>query len=141
MKLTYSGPHANPQGWMYLWAKVVYGADFTKHCAKCLLGDYLLEFGKKMQEGRSIEFTLPDTQFLYICGVSEPYVWEKNLHGAFRNGTETVTLPFYNGQGQIIVEGVSPLVITPDFANLRFPNLGDEYLTCRNFQFAATYLQ
>ena len=63
----------NKSDWTYLWLKTVTGVDLSKHCAKCLIGDYI-KFDS-VNELKNITH--------YLCGVYKGWNYNKNLHVAF----------------------------------------------------------
>ncbi|MBE6434827.1 MAG: hypothetical protein E7030_01305 [Akkermansiaceae bacterium] len=66
----------------YLWLKHVTGVNLAVHCAHCLLGEYDPRIKANLTEVANI--TLPYAPYHYLCGVSRPYVWNRNFHLAFR---------------------------------------------------------
>lgn len=124
-------------GFNYLWLKDVNGFNPTVHCAQCLVGEYSKLAHKKFPVGKEVE--LPDLEeghTYYLCGVSSPYKWERNLHLAFIKGDWEVTLPLYTG-ASFKLHGVEAVPFNDRVAKRDYPTKGKEFLTCRNFQFGA----
>ena len=84
----------------------------------------------------------PDGMLLYFCGVSSPYRLENNLHlaGRVTPGAASTVVDSYNGD-KLIVTGLEAIAINAEPAAELYPNLGKEFLTCRNFQFGAILTQ
>lgn len=71
---------------MYIWLKSVDDVDLTKHCAKCLIGEYNESINKHTRVNNNIQ--LDNEKIYYLCGVSKPYVWDNNFHLAFKKKKE-----------------------------------------------------
>jgi hypothetical protein len=131
------------RGWRYLWAKTVTAFDPAVHCARCLIGDYEKTFSIRTPVNTVLELRRHATgTVIYFCGVSAPYRWGNNMHLAVRSTgdlVDTAQTEFYNGD-RLIVRGARQLSFDDQVARLRYPTLGAEYLTCRNFQFGAAFL-
>ncbi|MGH7717147.1 MAG: hypothetical protein ACREML_14275 [Vulcanimicrobiaceae bacterium] len=112
----------------------------AQHCAQCLIGEYVDAFGTKMPDGQVSQVELAEGEFLYLCGVSQPYRWPLNFHLALRPVEDGFAQgKLYTGDA-LLVTGAEAVPIAPDGAIAAFPGRGKEYLTCRNFQFGARYL-
>jgi len=124
-------------GFKYLWLKTVTGFDESCHCAKCLIGRHSKDFGKHMKPDEFIELPYKQGTLLYFCGVTVPYVWEANMHlaGIVKAGAISAT-QLHNGTDLEVI-GMERVAILPDKALELFPERGKDFLTCRNFQFAA----
>lgn len=122
----------------YLWVKRVTGFDPSHHCAKCLIGPYVvLPWQKRTGVTYAEDVNLRDG-FLYVCGVS-PH-WETNLHILCRPGKDRVE---YDGRGvHVVLEGVEQIEIKPlpasraQLAQLGL-RAGKSFTTCRNYQAGA----
>ena len=78
---------------------------------------------------------------LYLCGVSAPYVWNRNFHMALiveHGGLVRTTA--YTGD-VIELNGCDLIPFNEAEAARRFPDKGAAFLTCRNFQFGAHYFR
>jgi hypothetical protein len=124
-------------GWHYLWCKAVEGFDSSKHCARCLVGKYSKQFGLKAPINQDVELAYDEGTVLYFCGVSTPYAWKNNAHLAGRvNKDAYCSIEMWTGD-ILHVLGMEQIKFNDSVANHRFPDLGKEFLTCRNFQFGA----
>lgn len=135
----------------YLWMKYVHGASLGVHCAPCLKGPYSKAFGAArgseafvnavLGTGAGLTTRLPvelvehPYRFLYLCGVSKPYVWDKNFHLAMRHAPGSILE--VERQGVVIrVENVEEVIIV-DRGTYDHPKANDRtFVTCRNWQFA-----
>lgn len=117
----------------YLWMKTVKAVDLEQHCARCLIGNYDKRISPTMKEGRGI--ALEDAVY-YLCGVAQPFRWEKNFHLAFRPATGKSV--HYESNGITIdIEGAEQLPISQDNIDVGHPKAKFKaYNTCRNWQFA-----
>lgn len=121
----------------YLWLKYVTDFDLTNHCAKCLIGEY----SKAFEKGGNTQtvFDLPlneyDAKYYYLCGVTKPYRWSRNLHVAFEYA-KGETLHYDDGKTLLFIENARQITIEEQshyispFGHLR------SYNTCRNWRFA-----
>ena len=122
------------KSFMYLWLKTVEDIDLTKHCAKCLIGEYDARINNTIKEKQ--EIVLDPTKIYYLCGVSKPYVWENNFHLAFISKIGN-TIKYSSNGIEIVIEDAEQLPINSkyiDKSNI-FSNK-KVYSTCRNWQFA-----
>jgi hypothetical protein len=74
-------------------------------------------------------------EFFYICGVSHSFSHARNFHlaGVVRDGDSCSQK---TAAGKLVsVHGMAKVTIDPGPARELFPELGREYLACRNFQF------
>lgn len=121
----------------YLWLKYVVDFDLTNHCAKCLIGEYSSAFRKGECTPIIKEFILNehDAKYYYLCGVTKPYKWIRNLHVAFEYANGEF-LHYNDGRTTLLVENARQINIKPQtnyisqFGHLR------SYNTCRNWRFA-----
>lgn len=140
MKLTLVDPNAESlQGFRYWWLKTVTGFIKSTHCASCLRGSYLPDLGRDFPANAPYEADMQEGTVLYLCGVASPYRHERNFHLAMRTKAGgAVERTLYNGQ-RVVVEGVEVITFTDEAARGLFPERGERFLTCRNFQFGAQY--
>ena len=70
-----------PQRFRYFWIKYVRGFDPSRHCARCLIGEYssLLAYRKHTDLVRAVldEHAAP---LVYICGVTAKWEWNCLLY-------------------------------------------------------------
>jgi hypothetical protein len=124
---------------MYFWGKHVHGFDNTKHCARCLIGPYEKSISKNMPLNADIEISFNGKAF-YLCGVAKPYRWEHNFHLALISGTDTLIEKTYN-DFTVIVEGVRKFEFSDEKAAISYSYYGNEFKTCRNFQFGVSFFE
>lgn len=116
----------------HFWLKTVEGVNLSQHCAKCLLGKY---DDRMVKSGELHNLALEDSVY-YMCGVSEPYQWEKNFHLAFRPATGS-TISMKEHGVEVVIRDAETLPISESFIDPADPNAGkDDYRACRNWQFA-----
>ena len=118
----------------YLWLKAVTGVNLEEHCAKCLLGEYDPRISASMRRASGLE--LPEAPFHYLCGVTTPYVWERNFHLAWRH-REGSTLEVDRHGIRITIDNAEEVTfgesdIDPQDRHIKYKT----YRTCRNWQFA-----
>lgn len=111
--------------WQYFWTKTIKGVDLENHCANTFIGKYL--------NGDNI---YTEEKNVYICGVSKPFNYNKNLHVALKENighTETinekgVTITIYDA----IRVGIKPLNAGESFNSNRNKK---SFYSCRNWQY------
>lgn len=117
----------------YLWLKRVTGVDLSVHCARCLLGKYMDNISPHAPHTTDIQL---DNGVYYLCGVSLPYVWDKNFHVAFEYSEGEVVQTSYNGIS-VVIENAKALPISESYIDQTDPNAWrKDYRSCRNWQFA-----
>lgn len=119
----------------YLWLKSVTGVDLTNHCARCLEGPYEKRINSTISQAWDITPAAGDAY--YLCGVTTPFNWAKNLHVAFVYAKGESFDVDENGI-EMVVENARRIQITIDAMNLSSDkNIMDpKFFTCRNWQFA-----
>jgi hypothetical protein len=140
MRLTIEDPNAEKlQGFRYWWLKKVTGFSPSTHCASCLRGTYLPNLGATFPANTPYDALIHPEAVLYLCGVATPYRHERNFHLAMRRRVGgIVERTLYTGQ-RLIVEDVEEIPFNDEAARRLFPERGEKFLTCRNFQFAAQH--
>jgi hypothetical protein len=112
--------------WMYFWIKTIEDIDLNNHCAKTFIGKYL--------NGDNIETKIKD---VYICGVSNPFKYEDNLHLALKEKV--------GNDIEIKKLGVHIMIKDAELIEIKPLNKGEslhakgsikQYYTCRNWQYA-----
>lgn len=117
----------------YLWLKHVKGVDLNVHCARCLHGEYIDGISPRNHDHPEIE--LEDGVY-YLCGVSLPYVWEKNFHLAFCY-SEGSRIEYENNGISVVIENAARMPILESSIDESHPKAGNkQFRTCRNWQFA-----
>ena len=130
MEINHISVNAN---FKYLWLKTVKGVDLEQHCARCLKGEYDKRISPAMKEGRGI--ALEDSVY-YLCGVAQPFKWEKNFHLAFMPQPGS-TIHYESNGITVEIEGAVQLPICTDNIDQSHPKARlKSYHTCRNLQFA-----
>lgn len=131
------------QRYKFFWTKYVRSVNLEVHCQKCLIGPWSKRISTSeickhtkavtLQEVRLDE---DSAQMLYLCGVTDPYTWERNFHLALRvREGSSVSKQWYGLQ--IELEGCEELPISSEHMDPKFPQMRDYlYRTCRNVQFA-----
>jgi hypothetical protein len=128
-------------GFKYFWMRKVTGFNPKHHCAACLEGSYVLDTKRAPEPDKPLSLFTPSSAVYYLCGVSAPYVHAKNFHLALEVAHGfTVERQLYTG-ARLVVEGAREIPFNDAAARNRFPNLGRDFLTCRNFQFGAHYFK
>jgi len=120
----------------YLWLKRVRGFDPSRHCARCLIGDYdrAIRFGSKYVPGFSFTAEIPPdaAPFVYLCGVTSR--WADNLHVAILPAAGAA-FEYEDANIRVAVVGAERLAIP--MVDLPLP---EAFATCRNYQFGRRYL-
>lgn len=135
--IIYLTGNENQKNWRYLWARHVIGFQSSIHCARCLKGEYIKPIGKHMPANEWIDIDLPDGEWLYLCGVASHRCWADNLHLACRiSAGDQASVLTHHGD-KIVIDGAAAYLFDDQKARELFPERGEDFLTCRNFQFAA----
>lgn len=117
----------------YLWLKHVTGVDLSVHCARCLKGKYMDNISPHNPHTTDIQL---NNGVYYLCGVTLPYVWEKNFHLAFEY-SEGSRIEYESNGISVVIENAAALPISEEYIDQSDPNAWKkEYRTCRNWQFA-----
>lgn len=122
--------------YIFLWLKYITGFDITKHCAKCLTGNYskLIQYRSqkvgKIYEGELSEY---ETPYAYLCGVTRNY--DDNLHIAFKKSQGEI-IAYEDKNVSVSIENAQKLIIPP----VAGKSFSVEQQSCRNFQFGYHYL-
>lgn len=118
----------------YLWLKHVTGVNPAVHCARCLLGEYDPRINANLLQLNNI--TLPEAPYHCLCGVSRPYVWNRNFHLAFREKEGSLLTVQRNGIS-IGMENAEEVPFSQNDIDPSDPHsMSRPYRTCRNWQFA-----
>lgn len=140
MSLYLSGdlPGGRVDGYSHFWLKYVNGFDPNVHCARCLRGQYSKRVSKDSLLNRPIVLNeMARFDYVYLCGVAKPYVWENNLHLAARHAPGARALvESYNGIRAVIRN--AELLEIPALAE-GFAGKPKAFTTCRNWQFGVAY--
>ena len=117
----------------HFWSLHVTGFNDEKHCQDCFIGEQEWKTNNKIPTGTPITIPMKGN-FFYICGEK---TYDDNFHMPLRwKQGSTTTLTTYNGF-KFTVENAELVPFTDKFARKKYPEKSEEYLTCRNFQFAA----
>lgn len=139
--ITIKSPNDRLTGFRYFWMKRVHGFDPSQHCARCLKGHYVAQVGSSMAANVPIQIEADHGDVLYLCGVSAPYVWTRNFHLALvvEFGARVRTTAY---TGDVIeIDGCDLIHFDDAEARRRFPDKGEAFLSCRNFQFGAHHFR
>lgn len=118
----------------YLWLKYVTGINLAVHCANCLRGTYDKRVNKDLREISNLE--LGKAPFYYLCGVEKRFIWEKNLHIAFREKQDSV-IEINDAFCKARIINAERIDVVPDYIDYSLPHAKTKsYNTCRNWQFA-----
>lgn len=125
----------------FLWLKHVKGFRPSRHCSECLIGDYLLSSSAKglascTKRSRVLETVVEEGEILYLCGVDAASKHDRNIHLPMvaREGGSCMLTGERVG---VLVDGATPIPFNENAARTMYPELGEEFLSCRNFQFGA----
>ena len=120
-----------------MWLKEVTGFDPSFHCAKCLKGRYLVEYGLHLKNANLIKLSAEEESVYYACGVASPYKWANNMHLAMKAKLGSICqINLYNGD-TLTFSGFQKIDFNENVASSLFPEKNANYLTCRNFQFGS----
>lgn len=121
----------------YLWLKYVTGFNLEQHCAKCLLGEYssAFQFGRQTTALHNEELNEHPARYYYLCGVTKPYRWMKNLHVAFEYA-EGEILEYKDEKTYILIENARQIPIVAQKQYMTIHGGTPSYNTCRNWRFA-----
>jgi len=135
--------HDNPGGcvWgfsQYFWLKYVNGFIPEEHCAKSLRGKHSSKVWFQAPLNRPILLDEAiQYDYIYLCGVSENFIWSKNLHMPVRPSPGQKAIVFtYNGIRCVISN--AELVDIPRFED-GFGGYDLAHTTCRNWRFGVQY--
>lgn len=126
------------RAYKYLWLKYVKGFDLNNHCAKCLVGNYSEKISPQINNHKTVEGVVLDEydyKYIYICGVTSPYVWKDNLHLALEDCKGSV-VEYKFDDGVIIVEDAKQIPIYRQTVYNHPKGIYASYNTCRNWRFA-----
>jgi hypothetical protein len=126
-------------GWRYFWCKTVEGFDPSQHCARCLKGSYSKAIGLHLRTNKPVLLSYTPGTVLYFCGVSTPYLWEKNFHLPVRVKEGAMATANMHTGDRLVIEGAEELSFDDIIARRTYPDLSEAFLTCRNYQFGAHY--
>ena len=143
------GHNFEPDRFMWLWAKYVYGFNPAQHCTNSIRGKYSKKFSKPnnphlKDEKRIVLDEFPDFKAVYICGVAKKGYSQK------KNYPHNVHIPieFKEGQNEkyvfetweVTIENGLLLPI-PSEMDLppQFRALPPEFTTCRIFRWAVKH--
>lgn len=114
------------------WLKDVKDVDLSKHCIKCLKGHRYMEITQEP----GCTLTLDGDKIYYLCGVTYPYVWEKNFHLAFQYDEHENIYGSQNGVNLTLYHA-KIIHFSEKDVDSTLPQAEDpKFFTCRNWQFA-----
>lgn len=124
--------------YQYLWLKYVTGFNLEVHCARCLLGNYSKRVGVDALNSGNMQMVELDEfpyKYIYLCGVTSPYRWERNLHIALEpcKGSKVVI----NECGVYAeISDAKRIEIQSQSVYYHPKGASKEFNTCRNWRFA-----
>jgi hypothetical protein len=130
--------------WKYTWLKYVQGVNLDHHCIRSLQGPASKKVSTNVLvkgKVRDITATLDEApaNAYYLCGISDPYVWEHNVHVAFTYAEGQTFTVEARGMTVVVQDG-ERVAIYASAVPASDPHILDrEYTTCRNYQFAHWY--
>jgi len=123
----------------HFWGQVVRGFNPARHCLPCLIGARKKTIRPTMASTHKngVALEIQEGEYFYLCGVSHTFAHRENFHlaGVIESGATASLTTF--GKRSVVVHGMRAIQIDPGPAATLFQGKGREYLTCRNFQFAA----
>lgn len=120
----------------YVWLKYVDGFNLLEHCAKSLVGNYSKQVNSKTAAYQNLVLDEHESKVFYLCAVSEPYEYDRNIHIAFVH-KKGASFTFKDGNVEIEVHNAIRLPFGVYSIDKKDPlALRREYATCRNWQFA-----
>ncbi len=133
----------NVQKFRFLWIKYVTAVNLDEHCQKCLIGPRSKLLGTRIIAGATKPVIKTDivlseaaAEFIYICGVAEPYNWNRNFHMALRVQEGKSCSKIWPGL-ELSIDSAVELQITDEHMDKAFHRYPDKwYRTCRNAHFA-----
>lgn len=131
------------QAYKYFWIKYCVDVDIEQHCQNCLIGAVSRKLGSRHIGGAKepvhragLILNEDSARLVYICGVAEPYNWEKNFHLAYRVVEGSRVVKRWPGI-DIAIKNAEELTISDEFVDAGFRrNHEHAYRTCRNVHFA-----
>lgn len=117
----------------FLWLKKVVDVDLSKHCSKSLIGDYIETIQAEQEHYENVDL---QNGIYYLCGVVVPFIWENNIHLAFRySAGDRVKID--NDFYKVDIEDAELIEITKEQIDYTLPKAKFKtYNTCRNWWFA-----
>jgi hypothetical protein len=142
----------DPAKFKWLWAKYVAGFNEKHHCTNSLRGHYSRSFSKNnpnLVTPDVIEFDerSPNTfDTIYICGVSNSGYRAKlnythNVHAAILPDPDAIDEWSFEAWRMKIRGGRFLPIPSTEYLPKRYVELGDEFITCRIFRWAACFYE
>lgn len=117
----------------YIWLKKVFGVDLSKHCAKCLIGEYHPRFNWNIKTYKNIGLKGGVVPY-YICGVDGTY--KHHFHLAFREKKGS-NIEMLCEEAYVKIIDAEAIPIKLCFVDFTHPNIKNQaFATCRNWWFA-----
>ena len=131
------------QRYRFFWIKYVKSVNLEEHCQPCLKGPTSKLLGTRDIGGATTSVIKADlmlnesaAEFIYICGVTEPYNWASNFHMALRVQAGESCRKTWPGI-DIELESAVELEISDAHMDQEFHRFVERlYRTCRNAHFA-----
>lgn len=141
------------QGAYCMWIKSVKGFLSTKHCAKCLVGEFIKikdsHFKEPFLTNTTYAFALdsaplPNSRLInnhilhYFCIVATPTDYHANIHAGFIYEKGAKVERVFKGQN-IVLENAKEIPFDNSMVKAKYAHLSDKFTSCRNFWFGAYY--
>ena len=136
--LIFVGKHPSDHVWgfsKYFWLKYVNGFNPAEHCAKSMLGKHSRRVWGEAPLNTPIllDELKSGYDFIYLCGVAEPFRWSNNLHMPIRpKPGAKATIYAYTGMRCVITN--AEVVDIPRVED-GYAGFDLEFTTCRNWRF------
>lgn len=101
-----------------------------------MIGAYNNKINNRITKATNIDI---DSNIFYICGVSEPFVWERNFHLALQHCEGNTVFVCRNGIRIIVKDAKEIMFNEGDIDQTLKESKLPAYRTCRNWQFANKY--
>jgi hypothetical protein len=131
------------QRYKFFWLKYVTDLNFDEHCQRCLLGPVskristgLVATVRSRTVWENVRLDEADSKLLYLCGYSQPQVWDHNFHLPLMVQEGGKVTKKWRGV-YIELEGCIELPIEAAAVPKDHAKYKDyKFRTCRNWQFA-----
>jgi hypothetical protein len=117
------------------WLRYITGVDLTQHCMKSFLGtnDRRIQGYKRGYYDINLK---EGYQYYYFCAVHEDWIWENNVHIAFRDKTGSRII-IDNERVTCLIENAEGIPIYNTSIDHNLPQASNKlFYTCRNWMFA-----
>lgn len=136
------------------WLKSVIGFNDKTHCIHCLIGKRCWDLPQYPNSNTpyQVKLELHEDELIpphthngeiihYYCFVSQPYVWNRNLHIPFIYKEGSVASVEKFGGDKIVIRNAEFLPFDDKKTLALYPHRDKDTITCRNFQFGVDYFK